>query len=251
MSNDRVLEDVQSWLNQHGYVLEMEVARQLIPHCSDVAQGEQYIDPVTGKLRETDIFCSWGDRERLKKGTSHSLYLVIECKNTNAPWVAFFGGSEGSGGVFPYLIDGEWVNCARCDEIDQPLAGLGPGGNAPNAYSITEKRSDKSSRDHAREAVLAVTSASIAAVHDAEQYRKSNLVHYSLRVFPIVVTKSPLVACSLNDSGDVILSHMNSCWVSNVHEKWDNQVQVMVITAEAFSGFIARFATYRSSVGLA
>jgi hypothetical protein len=34
MSNDRVLEDVQSWLNQHGYALEMEVARQLNPHCS-------------------------------------------------------------------------------------------------------------------------------------------------------------------------------------------------------------------------
>jgi hypothetical protein len=39
---------------------------------------------VTGKLRETDIFCSWGDRERLKKDTSHSLYFVIEGKNTNA-----------------------------------------------------------------------------------------------------------------------------------------------------------------------
>ena len=170
MSNDKVLEDVRSWLDQHGYVLEMEVARAMIPHCQYVAQGEQYVDPVTGKLRETDVFCSWGTAKRSAPGIYHALDMVIECKSTNAPWVAFFGGSKYiESGLFPYLMTGNWSCCHLCDEIEALLLGLGPGIDAPDAYSITEKRSDRSTRDHAREAGLAVTSAAIAKVNNAAE----------------------------------------------------------------------------------
>ena len=84
VSDDEMLQAVQSWLDQHGYVLEMEVARELIPHCSYVVQGSQYIDPVTSKLRETDIFCSWSDAES-NADFYHSVDMVIECKSTTAP----------------------------------------------------------------------------------------------------------------------------------------------------------------------
>ena len=92
VTSDKIIQDVRSWLNQHGYVLEMEVAKALIPICSYVEQGEQYIDPITGKLRETDVFCSWRDPKHAP-GTFHSLNMIVECKSTNAPWIAFFGGS--------------------------------------------------------------------------------------------------------------------------------------------------------------
>ena len=83
-----MLQDVQSWLDQHGYVLEMEVARELMLHSRNVVQGDQCIDPVTGKLREIDVLCSWGDPTPAKDAY-HSVQMVVECKNTTAPWVAF------------------------------------------------------------------------------------------------------------------------------------------------------------------
>jgi hypothetical protein len=57
VSDDEMLEDVRSWLDQHGYVLEMEVAQEFMSHCEYVIQGDQYIDPMTSKLRETDVCC--------------------------------------------------------------------------------------------------------------------------------------------------------------------------------------------------
>jgi hypothetical protein len=110
VSDDEILQDVRTWLNQLGYVLEMEVARELLPCCSYVIQVEQYIDPVTAKLRETDIFCAWSDAEP-KQDTYHSINMVIECKSTTAPWIAFFGGSADIWeGGFPYFMhDSGWI----------------------------------------------------------------------------------------------------------------------------------------------
>jgi hypothetical protein len=252
MPDDKVLQDVRSWLSQHGYVLEMEVARELIPHCSYVAQGEQYVDPVTGKLREIDIFCSWGGAKD-KIGVHHSVEMVIECKNTTAPWVAFFGGSPSvEGGILPNLVDGkEWMDCIRCDEIQTPLFDLAHAAGASIAYAITEKKNEKGGKDLAREAVLSVTSASIAHVHAAEEFREASPVHYSLNVLPLVVTKSPLVACSLSESGDVNLSHIDRCRVFSTHEKWDSlPIGVFVINIEVFRRFVTEIASMCRRAGL-
>jgi hypothetical protein len=46
MSDDELLENVRTWLDQNGYVLEMEVALGLMPHCSYVVQGCKYSEIV-------------------------------------------------------------------------------------------------------------------------------------------------------------------------------------------------------------
>lgn len=249
MPDDELLQVVRSWLDQHGYVLEMEVARELMPHCSNVIQGEQFTDPTTGKLRETDVLCAWEDEEH-REGVSHVVEMVVECKSTTAPWIAFFGGStEIDPSLFPYFTSGQWQDCVLCNDLDE-LYRLGPGDGARTAYAVTEKRNRKSERDHAREAILSVTSASIAEVRQGESFQDASPVHYSVRVLPLVVTKSPIVSCSLNDDGNVILSRINSCWALSIHEKRDMPVRVLVVTYPAFKNFVAELTAVYSRLGI-
>ena len=49
-----------------------------------------------------------------------------------------------------------------------------------------------------------------------KEYAKASPVHYSYRVFPVVVTRSPIVSCSLSRRGNVNLSRIDSCWLYRV-----------------------------------
>jgi hypothetical protein len=175
--------------------------------------------------------------------------MVVECKSTTAPWVAFFGGSM-SDALFPYVIDKPRTDCPRCEEIANGIYELGPADTAPKAYAITEKRSGRSGTDHAREAVLSVTSASIAKMQEADESRRGYTGHYSWRVLPLVVTKSPIVSCSLNDNGNVSLLLTPNCWVSVVHEKSDFPVLVLVITYAAFHEFVTELMAMYGRLGI-
>jgi hypothetical protein len=250
MSDDELMHDVRNWLNQNGYVLEMEVARELMPHCSLVVQGFQFNDPITDKLRETDVFCEWmstnGDIE-------HSIEMVIECKSTTAPWIAFYGGSKGfQDAPFPFRMLGEYADCSVCDDIDV-LFSLGPGSEAPIAYSILEKKSAKSDRDLAREAVLAVTSTAVSVTRDIEndfEKKQRGQVHVGSTILPVVVTRSPIFACSLDQAGEVNLSRADSCWVHALHEKHDLSIRVLVINYSAFKTLVTELVEICGRLGL-
>lgn len=82
---------VKRRLLETGYPLELRVAREARRHTNPlfVTQSRQYVDPLTEKLRETDVVACW---------TAHSrddfrfVYLAIECKSKPLPWVVFDAG---------------------------------------------------------------------------------------------------------------------------------------------------------------
>jgi hypothetical protein len=240
--DETLLRDVQDWLHHNGYVLEMEVARQLLPHCSLVLQGSQYTDPVTGKLREIDVLCAWF---RMREENEHRIDMIVECKSTPAPWVAFFGGSKAfqRDAGFPYSLVGEYGDCDVCDGLDD-LYDLGPGNQVPIAYSITEKKT-KGDKDLARDAVLAAAS---AAVSDSRENNKGSTEkskvegHRGHIILPVVVTRSPIFACSLDDSGQVNLCRIESCWVVAQHEMHDSSMRVLVMNYSGFGIYVSRLA---------
>ena len=82
---------VKRRLAETGYPLELRVAREARRHTNPlfVTQSRQYVDPLTEKLRETDVVACWtvhsGDDFRF-------VYLAIECKSKPLPWVIFDAG---------------------------------------------------------------------------------------------------------------------------------------------------------------
>jgi hypothetical protein len=249
MSDDQVLQDVRNWLNQNGYVLEMEVAQQLLAHCPIVVQGLEYIDPITDKLRETDVYAAWISQDY----ADHFLELAIECKSTSAPWIAFYGGSRSAqDAIFPFHVTGNSKGCNMCDSFDD-FYSLGPGTETQIAYSIMEKKTAKGDRDLARDAVLAVNSAAVSSTLGVESRfgnEPTEDVHRSFMVLPTVVTKSPIFACSLDAVGQVDLSRVDSCWVLSHHEKLDLPIRTLVINYTAFKTFVWELAATCDRLGL-
>lgn len=238
MANDDVLQQVRSWLEKQGFVFEMEVARYFLPHCKYADAGHQYIDPVSGKVRETDLFCAWHTSG--PHGVLHSVYLVVECKNTTAPWVFFCDSLKGEIGGRPRRSAGELERCDYCDRNFDRLFDIDPY-RTQYAYAITEKRSDRATRDLAREAILSVVSASIAAVRHSEQFDEVNYVHHAVEVVPLVVTRSPLVACRLDKFGIPELFEVERCWVRQSHESVEDPVGVLVLTFDSLHRFVDDF----------
>lgn len=248
--NDEMLQDVQSWLSQNGYVLEMEVAQAFLPSCSQVTQGRQYIDPVSNKLRETDVFCCWN-----VYGSSgpHVVEMAIECKSTTSPWIAFFGASKEANEMarYPSQITAKSPDCRECREL-RSFYDIGPGKSTPIAYSITEKKSAKSDKDLARDAVLAVTSAAVGILREVENDQPGSTAHYSYRILPVVITKSPIVACSLAGDSEIGLSRINSCWISTFHETRDigKPILGLVVNHASLGPFAAEVSGICERLGL-
>jgi hypothetical protein len=199
-------------------------------------------------MRETDVFCAWFSAE---KEFSHAMKMVIECKSTSAPWVAFYGGSSaGQDAVFPFVMMGGSDDCL-CDETDD-LYSIGAGDQAPVAYSILEKKGARSDRDLAREAVLAITSAAVAEVLNVADFhanKSDSTAHAGETILPIVVTKSPIFVCCLDGHGEVELSRVDSCWVRTDHEKVEFPIRVLVINYSAFKTFVSEFAAICRRLG--
>lgn len=98
-----------------------------------------------------------------------------------------------------------------------------------------------------------MTSAATAKVHEAEQEfgdTRRGPAHYGYRILPLVVTKSPIASCSLGESGDAILSLIDSCWISTVHEIRDEPVRSLVINYTAFKTFITELAAIYGRLGI-
>lgn len=209
--NDETLTNVREWLERGGYVLEMEVARRLMRRTNLVSQGEVYTDPVTGSEREIDVtavFLRADSSPGEDKGTGrlHGLRLVIECKNTTAPWIGFVGHGGGNGGWIPSSsMDPDSCDvCNHMTELPWEMAL-----RCPHVYSVTEKRA-KNTPDHAHAGTKQVTSAILAEYggHDEQIHERGHDDSQAIPCLavPVVVTTSPLILCELDAKGQVNLT---------------------------------------------
>ncbi len=168
MSDEQIRSEVSHWLQQKGYVLEMEVARRLLTnprkegsYAYIVSRGVSYIDPIEGKVRETDL--TWNLGKSFSGHHSCRAVFVIECKNSSAPWVVFSDAQSTT--VYPVEKD-TVADCNICRTLKLPFylaCALEDPRHFPGdlAYNIVEKR-NKDGKDLAREAILSSVSAAVS-----------------------------------------------------------------------------------------
>lgn len=237
MSDEALIGEVRTWLQRHGYVLEMEVAQAVAAHAEWVWQGDHYNDPLTDKVREIDVHGLWIGLATEEEGT-HSLSVFFECKSTTAPWILFAGSSEPEYRVGLAHYDDD---CQRCRALESGIArALQDWG--VDAYAITQKR-DPKGVDHAQEAVHQAVSAALGKTGAGLAAEGHNDEYLTTFAIPAVVTRSPLVICSLGQGGDVNLTVADRALVEVAirrgvegYEKYS----VFVMSVSALDDFLAR-----------
>jgi hypothetical protein len=201
MADEPLVEEVRGWLQRHGYVLEMEVARAVSTHASWVWQGNYYTDPVTKKLREVDVWAVWPEPPRKEEQIPHALSVFFECKSTTAPWILFAASSESRYSLpLVYFDDG----CEKCEAMELGMSNrLKTWGR--ETYAITQKRDVNKGADHAHESVYQAVNSAVGMTGGGTTVDGHHDMNFTSLAVPAVVTRSPLVICSLNESGEVDL----------------------------------------------
>ncbi|WP_406025428.1 hypothetical protein OH802_04295 [Nocardioides sp. NBC_00850] len=230
----------------------MEVARVVYKRhrYTFLEQSYHYIDPQTSKEREGDVSATLFFDDDTSSRAEHALQLIIECKRTDAPWIAFFGGAapyEGQVGISGRAADRA---CKLCRALANAVFNARSGG--VNAYAIVEKRNeDKQAKDHAYEAVHQAANAMRAAYPHGERWQAGggHGTDGDMTTFghAIVVTSSPLVTCRIDAEGEIHLAEVPSVGVhlprvtpdvgKRVSQSWEG-TDVTVVQADAFSSFV-------------
>jgi hypothetical protein len=75
-------------LGETGFLLEQRVARELEQHSFNVTLGYSFQDPDEDKSRDIDVFALRNFLRDKSIQTTVDLRLIVECKNTTAPFLA-------------------------------------------------------------------------------------------------------------------------------------------------------------------
>lgn len=234
------MDDVRTWLKGRGYVLEMRVAQLLTSWNVPVDQGYAYTDIETKKDREGDI-SAFMNVDTIDDHW-HMLDLLIECKNTTAPWVGFQGAKWGNG---PWTAASYMTtDCPLCEAMIYRFGEL--RHNAPRAYALTEKRA-KNAKDHAYEGVRQAASAALGQYGDGDRrdgHPDASII--SVLAIPIVVTTSPLVLCQLDDLGEVSLEFVDRMNVTvprrDMPEPDADGIEVLVVRESGLNALVEELA---------
>lgn len=238
--------EVRAWLDRNGYRLEMKVAQSLIPLADTVEQGGQYIDAASGQVRAFDVRAQWtviGSEFGI-----HFYSFVVECKNTQAPWVVFAGGADWTWDT-SLPEHGVDSTCGVCVDLGEGVIAEAVRNIDSWGYAITEKRNaDKGSgRDHARDGVLSAASAACSIVEAFRRLPPAALrdpdsrYHDQALAVPLVVTTSPLFACSLDARGEIHLEEVEIARVAVRPYPEMAQVPVVIARPGAFEAFASTF----------
>lgn len=234
-----MLDGVRDWLSRGGYVLEMSVAQKIAKRTNYFWQGFHYLDPITQQEREGDLQGLLNFRDVDEH--DHAVQFVIECKNTTAPWV-FFTGETDPNGTWHARFYLDWNGCSLCRALMEDYSDL--LGRTPIAYAVSEKRTG-GAKDLAHDAVQKVTSA-LAAEYtpqdEGEDAGHPDTKFVSHIGVPIVVTRSPLVMCTLDEGGDADLQTLTRVTVAvpreNLPVRDQRTVAVTVVNLDSLDDLL-------------
>jgi len=194
---------LKSWLADHGYPLEMEVAQSLKRAGFMVAQSEYLQDSDTGKWREADVVAYAESRGE----TCRAVFaVVVECKSEKSkPWVLFTNKDD-----YPASLSvSRRATSARGKSILNVLALRDEVKDSPlfrlperTGYGVTTAlRSDN--KDLAYGVLLSVGKAAMGIVKRLSTVPGDNLIPFA---WPVIVIEAPLFESYLDDDGDFQLS---------------------------------------------
>lgn len=198
---------ILQWLSEHGYPLEMRVARSLAASGFTVTQSHYFTDYESGKPREIDVlgriygFIEPKDRIAIAELET---FVTIECKSSQKPWI-----------VFCETKANPWnIQKAICNKGGDELLR-----RASEAVYKTELHSRAIRAGHGCVqafggkddlAYSALMSALKAAEAKANEYMQIEIhlatdmphVSESAVAIPVVAITAPLFECSLDDMGE-------------------------------------------------
>ncbi len=215
-------DEVLKWLNETGYPLEMRVAQAVIKNGFGAFQALHYTDSATSKSRETDVVGI------VTPDARHRTELIIECKTSDVPWIAFLGAAQSFAIFSPFVRTGR-IHCPSCEKWGSLLRGA-TWTDGPDAYAIVQKRNNSDNRqqriDLAFESIRMVADAAVAFAVEQKQnlevmalapaprgIEEDEYHHNVYQTLPIVVTTSPLFTARLNAEGNIELEQVNQVHV--------------------------------------
>ena len=215
---DRVLKR----LRETGYPLELRVAAAMRnADAYYVNQSRHYVDPITSKIRETDVIGCW----RAVRGDKYVFtYLVVECKSKPRPWVVF-DANEGLthdveillGSLSTLELYEEPQLLTRVKDPFFPVQGtfLEP---VQFGHAVVDSKVGKTdtvdNRDDAYNAVMAAMSAVGGFLNDVDGDELAAAARVAAVVLPVVVTGGSLYRGWLDDTGDVDIEAVDLAWVA-------------------------------------
>ncbi len=205
---------VKRRLSETGYPLELRVAREARRHTNPVyvTQSRQYVDPLTDKLRETDVVACWtaqsGDDFRF-------VYLSIECKSKPLPWVIFDAGegpTDDAKSRWEWAVRHEfpdpWSNAADLSDyfhLNRTLfrpSLVGTGVVEVDMGSSTPRDQRNAAWDAVQSAVAAAHGIT-RDMNPEDPLPGTEWASIRIAVFPVVVTSGALFRGFLTPEGEL------------------------------------------------
>lgn len=202
-------DQVQNWLQENGYPLEMEVSQAVKNAGFSVVQSEYFEDPETGTLRETDIVAYTQHQEDAGRAI---FALVAECKSgKDKPWV-LFTASE----YYPAYPAG--LSVSRRASSEEGMSIMRVLSSRPEIqdsllFEVPERPGygltvalRQSNNDIAYGALMSVSKASLGVVERLTKKGESTLVPFA---WPILIIDAPLFEVYLDEQGKIVTSEID------------------------------------------
>ena len=209
---ESVVARVTKALSTSGYPLEMRVANVARQHTPNyVHQSRYYVDPLSSKIRETDVLACWMSRFRDPldgAGVWTAVYLAIECKSKPAPWVIFDEGGAMTDDPELRLdlsVSREALETKYLRRMLEMRAAsntlLGPSRIGTGIAEPTAKANEL---NPAWSAVQSAVSAAHGFMSDAGTFPSAEGDEpINILVQPVVVTSGVLCRAYLDDAGEI------------------------------------------------
>lgn len=236
-------EEVREWLLKEGAPLEMWAAARMREQGFLTNQSTYFRDPKTNEYRELDIEA--GRRESIARDGravgEASWHVIVECKFSADPWVAFVVEGEMRGLAWSLLRPttrlGELllIDCDRTGERTRAFAA------DVQAYGLLRKPpnrkggDDLDKRDPAFAATQKLCAAALKEIN--EDVPRPTAATF---VYPILVLEAQLMAASLGDDGSPYVKEIQSAVVTSPPTTSGRRVSILVVTKEAFPEAIRR-----------
>jgi hypothetical protein len=234
-------EQVEKWLQEQGYPLEIKVASLFRQSGFSVLQSTYVQDPVSDKSREIDVLAN--KRISTLQGTVE-FTVIVECKapQKGRPWLLFLADSEDP----PLMPEMFWLNQYQIASVDgKQIANVLNRRNLskletfsiPNKWSYGMTEALTSGNDRAYSAICSVTSASTALVEKAKSKILSGYRIFEI-VIPVIVIDTPILEVSLDKNGDV---HVSDADGGSLNYKDTPAMRVHVRSFNSLEGLVRQF----------
>lgn len=197
---------ILAWLRKQGFPLELKVAKSFQRQSFSVLQSSYYTDFEEHKPRETDVVAriySHFEPEDAKFINELETYVVVECKTTEKPWIAFKGAP-----VSTWTTDLFLTNSYGKMLVGSVVKNVGKTGifaAKDFCYSAAIAFNDEG---RAFSAMMSVMKAAESLYKEKSMLNDAGAGFYEASAYipivhAVVVTSAPIFECTINDSYEI------------------------------------------------